>query len=100
LGSSKRQVNIKTHDDDIRLDPILSIYAGWRIQKFWLPFIVNFVASIITGVVGLHLKSDTRYAGLGLAVGIPLSLFLVRKFVIEYNERIARETGPSGMQFP
>ena len=67
----------------------------------WLLFIVNFVAGTITGFVGSALqKSDTRYAGLGLAVGIPLSLFLVRKFAIEYNERIARETGPSGTQFP
>lgn len=80
------------------LIPILSIYAGWRIQKFWLLFIVNFVVGVITGFVGQAIEeSGTRYAGiiLGLAVGIPVSLFLVRKFAIEYNERISRETGPT-----
>lgn len=30
------------------LIPILSIYAGWRIQKFWLLFIVNFVVGTVT----------------------------------------------------
>jgi hypothetical protein len=81
------------------LIPILSIYAGWRIQKFWLLFIVNFIAGVITGFVGQTLEeSGAQYAGiiLGLAVGIPLSLFLVRKFAIEYNEKIARETSFSG----
>ncbi len=41
-------------------------------KKFWLLFIINdFIAGTITGFVGSALqKSDTPYAGLGLAVGI------------------------------
>ena len=79
------------------LIPILSIYAGWRIQKFWLLFIVNFVG-IVTGFIGAAAEEAGTPSGgiiLGLAISIPVSLFLVRKFAVEYNEKIARETPPS-----
>ena len=93
----KKQVNV-TRMMIYSLIPILSIYAGWRIQKFWLLFIVNFIVGVATGFLGASLeKAGTPYAGiiLGLAISIPVSLFLVRKFAIEYNEKIARETQPS-----
>jgi hypothetical protein len=98
----KQQVNV-TRMMIYSLIPILSIYAGWRIQRFWLLFIVNFVVGVLTGFVGAALEaSGMRYVGiiLGLAIGIPISLLLVRKFAIEYNERISRETGATSSPSP
>jgi hypothetical protein len=65
--------------------------------KVWLLFIVNYIIGIATRFLGAPLEQEgIPYAGiiLGLAISIPVSLFLVRKFAIEYNERIARETQP------
>lgn len=75
--------------------PILSIYAGWRIQKFWLLFIINFILGVSVGFLTRPLQeASPPYAGVlvGLAVQIPVSIFLVRKFAMEYNEKITRET--------
>ena len=93
----KKPVNV-TRMMIYSLIPILSIYAGWRIQKFWLLFIVNFIIGVATGFISNALeKAGDLYAGiiLSLAVSISVSLFLVRKFSIEYNERIGRQTQPS-----
>lgn len=93
----KKPVNV-TRMMIYSLIPILSIYAGWRIQKFWLFFIVNFIVGVATGFVSSALEeAGDLYAGiiLSLAVSISVSLFLVRKFSIEYNERIGRETQPT-----
>lgn len=93
----KKPVNV-TRMMIYSLIPILSIYAGWRIQKFWLLFIVNFIVGVATGFVSSALEeAGDLYAGiiLSLAVSISVSLFLVRKFSIEYNERIGRETQPT-----
>src|SRR5688572_27176257 len=78
--------------------PILSIYAGWRIQKFWvllginivIGFGVNVVAGAAAGV------ANTPYLALiiSLAIQIPVSVFIVRHFARKYNEKIAASTAP------
>jgi hypothetical protein len=93
----KKQVNV-TRMMIYSLIPILSIYAGWRIQKFWLLFIINFVVGVVTGFISNAMEqAGDIYAGiiLSLVVSIAISLFFVRKFSIEYNERIGRETQPA-----
>lgn len=68
------------------LIPILSIYAGWRIQKFWLLFIVNFVVGTVTAyLVGWY----------GIFVSVPISVFLVWHYANKYNERFAATSPPS-----
>jgi len=74
----KKPVNV-TRMIIYSLIPILSIYAGWRIQKFWLLFIVNFVIGIITGyTIGWY----------GFIISIPVSVFLVWHYAKEYNEKV------------
>lgn len=70
------------------LVPILSIYAGWRIEKFWLLLLINFIIGIPIGIVFSVTK--TGWAGwiVGVGVQVAISLFLVRYFAIRYNEEL------------
>ena len=68
--------------------PILAIYAGWRIQKFW----VLLGISIIVGW-GISMPIDMiipyPYAYLvSLAASITISVYVVRYFARKYNEKI------------
>ena len=68
--------------------PILAIYAGWRIQKFWVLLGIN----IIVGW-GIRMPIDMiipyPYAYLvSFAVSIVISVYVVRYFARKYNEKI------------
>jgi hypothetical protein len=68
--------------------PILAIYAGWRIQKFW----VLFGISIVVGW-GISMPIDMiipyPYAYLvSFAASIAISVYVVRYFARKYNEKI------------
>lgn len=68
--------------------PILSIYAGWRIQKFWLLAGINLVIGIGVGFVfGLAFGGAGGY--LSLVVLIPVSVLIVRHYAKAYNAKIA-----------
>ena len=67
---------------------ILAIYAGWRIQKFW----VLFGISIIVGW-GISMPIDMivpyPYAYLiSFSVSVAISVYVVRYFARKYNEKI------------
>jgi len=68
--------------------PILSIYAGWRIQKFWLLVVINFVFGL-----GISIPMQLLFPfpfGLVLSLGIEIlvSVFVVKHFAEEYNEKV------------
>jgi uncharacterized membrane protein len=68
--------------------PILSIYAGWRIQKFWLLVVINFVFGL-----GISVPMQLLFPfpfGLVLSLGIEIlvSVFVVKHFAEEYNEKV------------
>ena len=68
--------------------PILSIYAGWRIQKFWLLVVINFVLGL-----GISVPMQLLFPfpfGLVLSLGIEIlvSVFVVKHFAEEYNEKV------------
>jgi len=68
--------------------PILAIYAGWRIQKFW----VLLGISIVVGW-GISMPIDMiipyPYAYLvSFAASIAISVYVVRYFARKYNEKI------------
>ena len=69
--------------------PILSIYAGWRIQKFWLLVGINFLFGIITILSQMFLPFPYGLF-LGLGVEIGLSAYVVRHFAKKYNEKITK----------
>jgi hypothetical protein len=85
--------------------PILDIYALWRIQKFWIMMGISFAVSMIVGLtIGMLLgigatsglvEPGPYFYGIGYAVGIPVSLVLVRYFAKRYNQKMpqAQPTG-------
>lgn len=95
----KQQVNV-TRMIIYSFIPILSIYAGWRIQKFWVLLGINIVVGIGVSAVAeaAEFAANTPYLGLviSLAIQIPLSVYIVRHFARKYNEKIAAaSTTPS-----
>ena len=66
------------------LIPILSIYAGWRIQKFWLLLIINFAISIIIQMLFPFPYGLTGF----IVIDIIISVLVVKHFAEEYNENI------------
>ena len=72
--------------------PLLAIYAGWRIQKFWVLLGINFGLGYVVGIpVQMVLPFPYGY-GLSLLIGIIVSVFIVRHFARKYNEKISTES--------
>ena len=72
--------------------PILSIYAGWRIQKFWLLVVINFVLGLGISIL-MHLVFPFPFGLIfSLAVEITVSVFVVKHFAEKYNETIGSVT--------
>jgi hypothetical protein len=87
LDPPRRKVNV-TRMIIFSFIPILAIYAGWRIQKFW----VLFGISIVVGW-GISMPIDMiipyPYAYLvSFAASIAISVYVVRYFARKYNEKI------------
>ena len=87
LDPPKQKVNV-TRMIIYSFIPILAIYAGWRIQKFW----VLFVISIVVGW-GISMPIDMiipyPYAFLvSFSVSVAISVYVVRYFARKYNEKI------------
>lgn len=71
------------------LIPILSIYAGWRIQKFWVLLGINLVIGWGIGIP-LGMAFPYPFGTLAaIAIEIPISLIVVRHFARKYNEEIS-----------
>jgi hypothetical protein len=91
LDPPKQQVNV-TRMIIFSFIPILAIYAGWRIQKFWALFGI----SIIVGW-GISMPINTiipyPYAYLvSFPLSIAISVYVVRHFARKYNEKISSES--------
>jgi len=87
LDPPKQKVNV-TRMIIYSFIPILAIYAGWRIQKFW----VLFAISIVVGW-GISMPIDMimpyPYAYLvSFSVSVAISVYVVRYFARKYNEKI------------
>jgi hypothetical protein len=87
LDPPRRKVNV-TRMIIFSFIPILAIYAGWRIQKFW----VLLGISIVVGW-GISMPIDMiipyPYAYLvSFAASIVISVYVVRYFARKYNEKI------------
>ena len=66
--------------------PILSIYAGWRIQKFWLLVLINFGLGL---GISIPMIFPFPYGlGISLAIEIIVSVFVIKHFAEEYNKKI------------
>lgn len=68
--------------------PILSIYAGWRIQKFWLLLVVDFAIGLGLGFP-LGIIFPYPYGSIfSILISIPVSIILVKHYAEEYNQKI------------
>jgi len=71
--------------------PILSIYAGWRIQKFWvllgLGYAVGLAVSLPTQMI-LPFPYGMIFSWI---IMIALSVIIIRHFARKYNEKINPE---------
>ena len=63
------------------LIPIVSIWVGWRIQKFWVLFAINLGIGIVVGFIVPF--------PFNLLITIPVSVLMVRHFAIRYNNGLA-----------
>ena len=68
--------------------PFIAIYAGWRIQKFW---VIGAIQLLV--IFGLLLPLDIfLFPQMGSLISLPLSIILsiciVRHYAIKYNEKI------------
>ncbi len=74
--------------------PILGIYAAWRIQKFWILLVVEFVMSIVVGVtlVPLGMISPELISIVAFPLGILINILLVKYFAEKYNEKLDGST--------
>jgi hypothetical protein len=88
----KQQVNV-TRMIIYSFIPILSIYAGWRIQKFWLLVVINFIVGAVVNPISIAIPFPANVI-IALAIQIPITIFVVRYFARKYNERIAASSPP------
>jgi len=70
------------------LIPILSIYAGWRIQKFWLLVVINFAIGLGVRILIDPILPEPYGVTISLIIQIILSLLVVKHFAEKYNEKI------------
>ena len=68
--------------------PILSIYAGWRIQKFWLLVLINFGLGLGISIPIQMIFPFPYGLGISLAIEIIASVFVVKHFAEEYNKKM------------
>jgi len=70
--------------------PILAIYAGWRIQKFWLLLILDFIVSVSVGgsLSPISTVSPELSMVLDIAGTIIINIILVKHFAEKYNQTI------------
>ena len=68
--------------------PILSIYAGWRIQKFWLLVLVNFGLGLGISIPIQMIFPFPYGLGFSWSIVIIASVLVVKHFAEEYNEKV------------
>jgi hypothetical protein len=74
--------------------PILGIYAAWRVQKFWMLLVLEFVMSIVVGVtlVPLGMIAPELISVIAFPLGIIINILLVKHFAEKYNEKLDDST--------
>ena len=87
LDPPKQKVNV-TRMIIYSFIPILAIYAGWRIQKFWVLFAINIVVGWgISMPINMIIPYPYAYL-VSFSASITISVYVVRYFARKYNEKI------------
>ena len=71
------------------LIPLLLIYAGWRIQKFWVLIGINLLAGFTLGFISdiIFIPLHFVYA-ISFFINALISVYAVRYFAKMYNEKL------------
>ena len=86
----KQEVNVK-RIIIYSIIPILNLYAGWRIQKFWVLVVINIGIGIIAKFIeGIFIPFESDLYLLLYAGVIGLTVYVVRHFAKKYNEKIRK----------
>jgi hypothetical protein len=70
--------------------PVVDLWAAYRIERlrFWILFWIGIVmVGMVLGMIGNPVIETV----LGLLIGIPAALFLMRYFTIDWNKKIEEE---------
>ncbi len=70
--------------------PVVDLWAAYRIERlrFWILFWIGIVmVGMVLGMIGDPVIETV----LGLLIGIPAALFLMRYFTIDWNKKIEEE---------
>ena len=87
LDPPKQKVNV-TRMIIYSLIPILAIYAGWRIQKFWVLLGISIVVGWgISMLIDMLIPYPYAYL-VSFPASIAISVYIVRYFARKYNEKI------------
>ena len=87
LDPPEQKVNV-TRMIIYSLIPILAIYAGWRIQKFWVLLGINLLISWgISLTINMIIPYPYAYL-VSFTVSIIISVYVVRYFAKKYNEKM------------
>ena len=71
--------------------PILSIYAGWRIEKFWLIFGITLAVGLVL-VIPVEMILPEPFGNIVMiSVGVIITIFVVRYFAKQYNKEIENQ---------
>ena len=93
LNPPEQQVNV-TRMMIYSLIPFLSIYAGWRIQRFW---VLSGISMIVTGTgigTAWYLSQEVQMYNEGevaagfMILNIVIALLMVRCFAKRYNNEM------------
>lgn len=68
--------------------PILSIYAVWRIEKFWVLLGINLLAGVAMGIL-FQFEFEAQYkTAISILSSMAITACAVRHFAGRYNEGI------------
>ena len=71
--------------------PIVDLWAAYRIEKLRL-WILYWIGMFFVGLmVGFFVVDSTASTIISLAVSIPIAIFLMRYFTIEWNKEVSSD---------
>lgn len=75
----------------LSLISIVDLWAAYRIEKLRL-WVLFYIGMVIISLPLMVIDDVIIESLIGMIIGIPIALFLMRHFTIEWNKKIQEET--------
>jgi len=75
----------------LSLIPVVDLWAAYRIEKLRL-WVLYWIGMSLISVSLMVIGDETIEIIIGMAIGIPIAIFLMRHFTMEWNKKIQEET--------